>query len=116
MRHILLSLLFLASCTSKQHAINHVVFIELNDATQIDAIITDSDARLASIPTVKDYFCGTHVPSGRDSVLTDYDVAVYFAFDSMDAYQEYVNHPNHIGFVEDWKPKLKSLRVYDISD
>ena len=115
MKYLPLLLLFLASCATNPHAVNHIVFIELNDPSQVDALIEDSDARLATIPTVKEYFCGTHVPAGRATVLTDYDVGIYFGFESLEGYQEYVNHPNHIKFVEDWGPELKSLRVYDIS-
>ena len=85
MRYLPFLLLFLTSCTSKPHAINHVVFIELNDPSQATALIEDSNARLATIPTVKDYFCGTHVPAGRDTVKTDYDVgntSFFFFFQS----------------------------------
>ncbi len=114
MKHLLL-LLCLLGCSPKPYAVNHIVFIELQDPSMTDALIADSDSQLATIPTVRDYFCGTHVPSGRDTVLRDYDIGVCLSFDSLEGYQEYVNHPNHIGFVKDWKPKLKSLRVYDIS-
>jgi len=115
MKYLLLALLFLVGCATTPPTINHVVFVELNDPSQVDLLIADSDERLASIPVVKEYFCGTHVPSGRDTVKTDYDVGIYLAFDSLEDYETYVNHPNHVGFVTDWKPKLKSLRVYDIS-
>ena len=115
MKYLFCLILFLSGCASKPHAINHVVFLELNDPSQATALIEDSNARLATIPTVKDYFCGTHVPAGRDTVKTDYDVGIYFAFDSLDDYETYVKHPSHVGFVTDWKPKLQSLRVYDIS-
>ena len=116
MKYFFLVFILLISCETNQHAVNHMVFIELVDTSNVEAMIKDSDARLATIPTVRDYFCGTHVPSGRTAVLTDYDVGIYFAFDSLEEYQLYVNHPSHVSFVNDWKPKLKSLRVYDISD
>ena len=115
MKGIFCVLLCCVGCAAKPHAVNHVVFIELNDPSQATALIEDSNARLATIPTVKDYFCGTHVPAGRDTVKTDYDVGIYFAFDSLDDYEAYVKHPRHVSFVTDWKPKLQSLRVYDIS-
>ena len=114
MRYLLLCV-FLFGCTSNQHAINHVVFIELADSSHVQALIEDSNKRLATIPSVKEYFCGTHVPSGRATVLTDYDVGLYVAFDSMEGYQAYVEHPGHVNFVNKWKPKMQSLRVYDIS-
>ncbi len=115
MKSIFFIMLFLAGCATRSHHINHIVFVELQDISQVSEIIEDSNERLASIPVVKNYFCGTHVSSGRDTVKTDYDVGIYFAFDSLEDYETYVNHPGHISFVNDWKPKLKSLRVYDIS-
>tara|TARA_X000000368_G_C22710972_1_gene571018 strand:- start:47 stop:406 length:360 start_codon:yes stop_codon:yes gene_type:complete len=104
-----------SACSSKQSAVNHVVFVELDDPSQVQEFIKDSNTRLATIAVVEDYFCGTHVPSNRDSVLKDYDVGIYFGFDSLESYKEYVEHQNHIDFIEDWRPGIKDLRVYDIS-
>ena len=127
MRNVLFLILLLTGCSSSQKAdmsvdsdsspwaINHIVLIELQDPTLANALIDACDAQIATIPVVRDYYCGKHVPSGRVSVRTDYDVGLYVGFASLEAYKTYVDHPQHISFVEDWKPRLKELRVYDIS-
>ena len=122
MRNVLFLLLLLTGCSSSQKADMSVdrnpspwVLIELQDPSFADALIAACDAQIATIPVVRGYYCGKHVPSGRVSVRTDYDVGLYVGFASLEAYKTYVDHPQHISFVEDWKPRLKELRVYDIS-
>lgn len=97
-------------------AINHVVFFELHDPAEAEALIADCDALLATIPVVTAYYAGTHVDAGRSTVLSDYDVGCFVAFDSLEAYAEYVEHPNHVLLVEKWGPRLSALRVYDVGD
>ena len=127
MRNVLFLLLLLTGCFSSQKAdmsvdrnpspwaVNHIVLIELQDPSLADALIAACDAQIASISVVRGYYCGKHMPSGRVSVRTDYDVGLYVGFASLEAYKTYVDHPQHISFVKEWKPRLKELRVYDIS-
>lgn len=96
--------------------LNHVVFFELHDPVDAPALIEDCDTKLAAIPGITSYYCGTPIDTGRDTVLDDYDVGFYVGFDSIEDYDNYVVHPNHIEVVNDWRPRLKALRVYDIHD
>jgi hypothetical protein len=93
-----------------------VVLISLYDPADIDAAIAAFDAALPSIPGVMSYSCGPRVETGRPMVIADYDVGVYIGFESLHAYDVYTDHPNHTGLVERWMPRIKSLRIIDVSD
>lgn len=95
--------------------INHVVFFELQDPADAEALIEES-LKLGTIPGVAACYAGRHIDTGRSTVLTDYDVGFFVAFDSEAAYAAYVSHPDHVALVEKWRPKLRALRVYDILD
>ncbi len=97
-------------------AVNHVVFIKLTDPADSKALIADSDALLGSIPEVVSYYAGQHVEIGRGTVIKDYDVGLFVGFDSVADYEAYLAHPNHVGLVETWKPRMQWLRIYDIFD
>jgi hypothetical protein len=95
--------------------INHVVFFELEDPTEAEALIADS-LRLGAIPGVTACYAGRHVDTGRTTVLQDYDVGFFVAFDSEEDYASYVRRPEHVALIEKWRPRLRALRVYDILD
>lgn len=96
--------------------INHVVFFKLTDSAETDALLADCDQLLAPIPVVRSYFSGRHIDTGRPSVESNYDAAVYLGFDSEQDYAAYVEHPSHVALVERWRPRLQWLRVYDVLD
>ena len=96
--------------------IGHIVFVTLKDPGQADALRRDADYMLGNIPSVVTYACGQHLDTGRSTVLSDYTIAIYLGFDSESGLAEYVAHPQHVEFVEKWKPRLESLRVYDMLD
>lgn len=96
--------------------IGHIVFITLSDPAQIDALRYDADYMLGNIPAVSTYASGSHLDTGRPTVLSDYDLAIYLGFESRDALNDYVVHHQHVAFVEKWKPMIESLRVYDMRD
>jgi len=95
--------------------INHVVFFELENAAEAEALIAES-LRLGAIPGVTACYAGRHIDTGRDTVLQDYDVGFFVAFDSEEDYASYVIHPDHVALVEKWRPRLTALRVYDVLD
>ena len=96
--------------------IGHIVFVTLKDPSHADALRRDADYMLGNIPSVTTYACGSHLDTGRSTVLNDYTIAIYLGFDSESGLAEYVAHPQHVEFVEKWKPRLESLRVYDMLD
>lgn len=123
-RAMLLVLAGLCGCATGNHVsqplrpglINHVVFVTLHDAADADDLIAASDTLLPVIPSVVSYYAGTHIDTARATVLDDYDVGIFVAFDSLEGYAEYVDHPNHIELVNDWRPRIKALIVRDVRD
>lgn len=96
--------------------IGHIVFVGLNDSTDYDEILGDSESMLSSIPGVVSFAAGRHIDTGRASVIRDYDLAIYIGFDTIEDLAEYVESQSHIAFVTKWKPRLSALRVYDMHD
>ena len=96
--------------------ISHIVFVELQDENQLIGFRRSADRMLSTIPSVATYAAGSHLDTGRSTVLNDYDLVIYLGFASEEDLATYVAHEQHIDFVEQWKPKIKSLRVYDMLD
>lgn len=93
-----------------------MVFVKLADPSDAAELIADSDRMLGTIPSVRSYYCGRHIDTGRETVIADYDVGAYMGFASEAGYAAYVSDPGHVAFVEKWRPRLEWLRVYDIYD
>lgn len=100
----------------KPALIGHIVFVQLAYAEDYTEILADSESMLSTIPSVVSFAAGQHIDTGRSSVLHDYDLAIYIGFDSVEGLASYVNHDQHIVYVTKWKPRLSSLRVYDMYD
>lgn len=118
---IALATTLLGGCTSAPSprpvaAISHVVFVDLADPADADALLADARAMLAPIPSVTAYSAGKHLDTGRPTVLGDYDVGMILGFDDAAGLNAYVIHPDHVAFVERWRPRLTGLRVYDIAE
>ena len=96
--------------------ISHIVLITLKDPIDLEAIRWAADFSLGTIPSVATYACGSHHETGRSTVLNDYDLAIYLGFASQEDLDAYVTHPQHVGFVERWDPKVELWRVYDMLD
>lgn len=116
-------MLTLGGCAHKQAprhfpsgTISHVVLITLDDPAGTEELIADSDRMLGTIPSVVDYTCGIHHETGRDTVRSDYTVALIVTFDSDQGYSDYLVHPDHIELVKKWKPQATNLTIYDFMD
>lgn len=111
----------LTACSSTPYArpvaaISHVVFVNLADPGDADELLADARAMLAPIPSVTAYSAGKHLDTGRTTVLGDYDIGMILGFDDVDGLNAYVVHPDHVAFVNRWRPRLTGLRVYDIAE
>lgn len=119
MRHflILTALVVLAGCSPNrpiEPAVNHIVFFKLKSAADAPALIADCDARLRPIPGAVAYYAGTHLDIGRPNIDSDYDVGFYIAFDTVDAYRAYLDHPDHVHLVNKWRDRWEWIRIYDV--
>lgn len=104
------------SDSPRRPLIHHVVFIRLADPTQAGELIADCDRLLPSIPGVETYWRGTHFDMGRANVIGDYAVGLEVAFETREAYQAYLDHPNHLELLEIWKPRWTGATIYDVWD
>jgi hypothetical protein len=96
--------------------INHVVFLDLRDPDDAQELIDDSRRWLGAIPGVRSIFVGRHFDVGRDAVRSDYDVGLYIGLQSPEAYEVYLDHPNHRALLEKWGDRLARYWVYDVED
>lgn len=96
--------------------ISHVVLVQLEDPSLAGEVIADARRRLGAIPGVVSFSVGGHIDTGRATVMSDYDVGMIIGFDTEAAYAGYVTHPDHVAFVEAWKPGITGLRIWDIHD
>ena len=113
--------LFLGACSStvKQHGpgqINHVVLFELERPEDAPELQGDCERLLKPLPQVTYFACGKHVDVGRDNVDGDYTLGLIVSFDDRSNYDEYLVAPGHVELVEKWKPRFKSIVIYDIGN
>ena len=118
---IAMAILFVGCGTMGQRpfrpaVINHLVFFSLLDPEERYELIEDCDSGLSAIGGIVSYWCGEHGEFGRSKVDGDYDVGLYVGFDSNDAYNQYLNHPNHLSLVEKWKNRWGWIRIHDVVD
>ncbi len=50
------------------------------------------------------------------NIDADYDVALCIGFESAADYATYVEHPDHVAFVTEWKPSFMWIRIHDVVD
>jgi len=96
--------------------INHVVLFGLQDSLDRVELINDCDAKLSKIKGTVSYWSGVHGDFGRKTVDGDYDVCICVGFESEEAYQHYLDHPNHTSLVKKWAPRWEWIRVHDVVD
>ncbi len=101
---------------ARRPLIHHVVFIRLAEPSQAPELLADCDRLLPTIPGVVSYWRGTHFDMGRTNVIGDYAVGLEVAFESREAYQTYLDHPNHLELLEIWKPRWTGATIYDVWD
>ena len=94
--------------------INHVVMFGLQNSTDRAELIRDCDAGLPTIKGTVSYWSGVPGDFGRKVVDGDYDVCIYIGFGSNEAYQHYLDHPNHTDLVKKWAGRWEWIRVHDV--
>ena len=97
--------------------VNHVVLITLEDPSEAEALQTDCDTMLSTIPSVTVYACGPHVETGRSkAVEADYTLGLLVCFRDMAGYSAYLEHPGHVALLEKWKSRFSALTIYDVGN
>lgn len=94
----------------------HVVFFWCKPGTSSEAkqaMIDYAHKEMPGIPSVRNVWAGTMVPSGRDVVDASYDVGLCVVFDDQAGHDQYQPHPIHLKFVEQFKQLWTKVRVHD---
>jgi len=96
--------------------IQHIVLVWLKlsgSPTYRKQIITQTQ-RLGKIPGVISINAGRSLVSNRAIVDHSFDVGIDIAFETPEDLNAYLNHPEHVRFVEEIKPLVEKIIVYDI--
>jgi hypothetical protein len=117
-RQLLTAVLLLGLLSGPANAaVSHIVFVWVKEGISkkdVKAMISNAEM-LLKINGVKSMKVGTAVPSNRSTVDDSYDVGITLTFDTVDAMQAYLEHPEHIKYVSTYvKPYAEALLVYDI--
>lgn len=125
MRHstaalVLASLAMLAGCSQKmQQAMSppdilHVVLVKLNDQSEARALQGDTFRMVGGATSGRSMVLGTALDPDRNGVDSDYDTAFTFRFRTREDYDAYLCSEEHQWLLNKWKPRIKSIRVFDI--
>jgi len=96
--------------------IQHVVLVELDDASRADEMMQDMRAAFEAIPTLARWQAGPKVDTGRAQVQSWYTIGIVTEFDSVEDYRAYLEHPRHKSLVEKWKPRWKRSEMFDFGN
>ena len=97
-----------------QAVINHLVLITLQSPSDAQSLIEDCNRLLPPIDSVRTWWVGVPVETGRDAVDDDYEVGLCVGFDDEDGLQAYLEHPLHLELVGAWRPKVDQFRIFDV--
>ena len=97
-----------------QALLQHVVLISLQDPADAAALELDCTRLLPPIESVRSWWIGTPVDTGRAAVDGAYDVGLCVGFDSLDGLAAYQKDPRHLELVELWRPRAAQFRIFDV--
>ena len=100
--------------SSDQAAINHVVLITLASPSDSQALIEDCHRLLPPIESVRTWWVGVPVDTGREAVDDAYEVGLCVGFDDEEGLQAYLEDPLHLELVATWRPKVDQFRIFDV--
>ncbi len=102
------------SCTQPagENRIIHSVIFNLpyaEEANETKKFLSDGYEILSTIPGVENFQVRYEI-----SPKNDYQYGFYMEFENQEAYDNYNNHPNHTGFVEErWKKEVTDFLEID---
>jgi hypothetical protein len=100
--------------SANQAALNHVVLVSLKDPADTQQLLADCHRLLPLIPTVRTWWIGTPVDTGRAKVDDAYEVGLCVGFEDEAGLQAYLVDPLHLELVDEWGPKASQFRIFDI--
>ena len=99
--------------------VHHVVIVWLKEHGNADARqrYIDISRAQAKLPMVVRYQVGTALPGGREVVDSSYDIAIVASFESQEALDAYLKHPEHKRVIDEGlKPLVDRFLVYDFAE
>jgi hypothetical protein len=97
----------------------HSVIVYLKKDTppaKREALIADCHKVLGKIPTVRGLWAGEPAAKGSPDAVKDFQVGLLVLFDNYDGLKTYLDHPDHLKFVETYLPLAEKIQVYDYTD
>jgi hypothetical protein len=82
-------------------------------AAKREALIADCHKVLAKIPSVRGLWAGEPAAKATPDALKDYQVGLLVLFDNYDGLKTYLDHPDHVKFVQTYLPLAEKVQVYD---
>jgi len=105
-----------ADKADKANYVHAVVFYLKKDAPkgEADALIADAHELLEKIPTVRSLKIGLPAEKSTPKVsVKDYQVGLLCTFEDYDGLKTYLDHPQHLKYVEKHEKNLEKVLVYD---
>src|SRR5437879_10218071 len=88
---------------AKPRYVHNVIFTVKKDAPEgaAEGLVHDAHELLSKIPTVRELRCGRPAEKATpDLAKKDYTVGLVLFFDDYDGLKTYLEHPNHLQYVE----------------
>ncbi|WP_144053879.1 Dabb family protein [Baaleninema simplex] len=96
--------------------VRHIVLVDLKSKvpnSQIEELFETGEVQLAKIPGVVTVDFGRKARGDRPVHISDYDIAVYMEFESLEDLDRYQSHPIHQEFLKDNQHLWNGLQVLD---
>jgi hypothetical protein len=103
---------------SKAPFVHPVIFYLKKDtpAAKREALIADCHKMLAKIPSVRGLWAGEPAAKSTPEAVKDFQVGLLVLFDNAEGLKAYLEHPDHLKFVEIYLPLIEKIQVYDFVD
>jgi hypothetical protein len=102
--------------SSTKGMLQHNVYFYLNDSVSQNEIkeFEEDLQNLLSIEVIHNSEIGkTGATKSREVTDHEFDYSIFTWFKSMDHYEVYADHPDHLEFIETCKHLWKAVKVYD---
>ena len=103
-----------ASKRAHQALLQHVVLVSLQDPSDAASLEADCNRLLPPIESVRTWWIGTPVETGRAAVDGEYEVGLCVGFDSLEGLADYQSDPRHLELVDLWRPRATRFRIFDV--
>lgn len=115
-RILLIAVALLAAAPASAAPLAHMVFFTLKEDTPEtrDTLVEACQEHLSGHEGTLYFSVGAIADElKRDVNDREFDIALHLVFESRDAHDRYQEHPRHLRFIEEIRPLLDGVRVFD---